>query len=150
MGNDDISPRILNCGTISKSVVSFMLLPLYLRSFLSTPYSVLFGEMGMSREFVCTRGELRPNSGSFVPWIRHYTDRVFHIPGSSFFIVARWNSSGLTQDTLLNIAVEWTVLLIVFWRCRLQMSFRKPANLTADFRVFPYSSQKASENIASD
>jgi hypothetical protein len=76
----------------------------------------------------------------------------FQIPGSSFvtFCCARWNSSGLAQDTLLNMAVEWAVLLIIFWRYRVQISSRNPANLTADFRVFPYSSQEGSENKASD
>jgi hypothetical protein len=62
-GIDDISARVLNCGTIPKSVVSFMFLPLYLRSFPSNPSSVSFGEMGMSWENVCTCGELRQNSG---------------------------------------------------------------------------------------
>jgi len=151
MGNDDISSRILNCGTIPKSVVSFMLLPFYLRSFPSTPlHGVIWGGRYVLEKCLHPRGT-EAEFRVVCPVISLLYRQSF--PDSwqffRYFCCARWNSSELVQDTLLNMAVEWAVLLIVIWRYRVQMSSRKPANSTADFRVFPYSSQESSENIAS-
>jgi hypothetical protein len=82
MGNDGVSPRVLNCGTIPKSVVSFMFLPLHLRSFPSTPPSCYLkwacpGKMSapagtwgripgrLPREFINIQTELSQIPGSF-------------------------------------------------------------------------------------
>jgi hypothetical protein len=108
--------------------------------------------LGRAREISAPGGNLMPISGSSVPRTHYYTDRALSASVQFFCYCCyvTWNLSGLAQDTVLNIAVNWTLLLIVFSRCRFQILSQRPAILTEDFRAFPYSLQKTSVNITSD